>query len=287
MKYKLKRFSKSIIDRFIQSEVQRMSDKSDRIEAMEDPDKNPINKKILQNILKKDRKNNVFISGRVNGTNNPKYRSKDSKSEYSTGKKFVYEPTKEDPTGTTVNKRELSPDEVTYKHITHLQSPTSYTAAAHEVGHGKFQRSRIGGTIHSLQKETKSPMSSGDLGATVGLITGARSEALKRQGKKEGFVSKNAHWMIPVAANAPKLIEEGAASIIGLNELKKAGADSRRMRLSRTALANSFGTYALPVGKEVLKGVAGRSVGKSVGKSYYKVKDKISKKKSKDQDSKE
>lgn len=261
-----------------QKEFSRIDDLMD----LEVPEDKTSNKEILTRLLRRNKRDNVFIEDGSLGNDNPKYRTSRDKKDLLDSKFNIYN-TGESGDVTDTEYRGLTPDEVSKKNIIHLKNP-SYTAAAHEIGHTKFQRSKVGGLLHKVQRETKSPISSGDLGAAVGLVTGARSEKLKREGRKEGFLSKNAHWMIPVVANTPKLIEEGSSSTIGLNELKKVGVKGSRLGRSRSILANAFGTYALPVGKEVLKGVAGRTVGKSAGRSYYKIKDKITKKKDKNQE---
>lgn len=284
MKYRLKRFSTSILNDLIDDYKRRRSYKMSGIEDKEDISKDD-NKNYFDKLLENNKKDNIFLADdKVTGNNSPLQRGPN---DYKTEVDVINVDPKDKDAFGDHSIRTLKDTEIKDKNIIHLGEKSSYTAAAHEIGHTKFQKTAVGGTLHRLQAKTKSPMSSGDIGATVGLITGARSEKLKRQGKKEGFLSKNAHWMIPVAANTPKLIEEGMASRYGIKELKKVGVDGDKLSDSKRYLANAFGTYALPVGKEVLKGVAGRAVGKSVGKSYYKVKDKISKKKSKDQNSKE
>lgn len=273
---------KYVLKRLLTDTTQKKFSRIDDLMDLEIPEDKTSNKEILTRLLRRNKRDNVFIEDGSLGNDNPKYRTSRDKKDLLDSKFNIYN-TGESGDVTDTEYRGLTPDEVSKKNIIHLKNP-SYTAAAHEIDHTKFQRSKVGGLLHKVQRETKSPISSGDLGAAVGLVTGARSEKLKREGRKEGFLSKNAHWMIPVVANTPKLIEEGSSSAMGLNELKKVGVKGSRLGRSRSILANAFGTYALPVGKEILKGVAGRAVGKSAGRSYYKIKDKITKKKDKNQE---
>lgn len=289
MKYRLKRFShgnwktavRSITgkgkSKLSKSLTGNIIKKIDEISKKENPDKKE-NSELLSNLLKNNEDEIAFVHSFKDPSYSP-VKGRDN-SKYKGSSQVVYRHNK-------VDYRELTDDELS-KGIVNIGDDRSRSAISHEVGHDRYQKSKVGGLLHGLNSSSKkyisnnSPLSSGDVGAVTGLITGFRSEKLKHKGKKEGVLSKNAHWMIPVASNLPNLIEEGAASIVGSKELKKAGSTKEQMKDSNKLLRNAFGTYAANAGIEVAEGLAGRAVGKLAGKSYYKVKDKISKKKDKE-----
>lgn len=152
---------------------------------------------------------------------------------------------------------------------------------SHELGHrhyfkekeakkvGKAAHKIYGGTGGSLVHGIVVPVASG---IAAGKIAGKRKAEKEAKGEKESFVNKHAAWAAPLAATAPMLISEAAASRHGIKSLKAAGASKKYLKEAKKNLATAYGTYAT-------KAVAGSALGQAVKESTYRKEKKKLKKK--------
>lgn len=149
---------------------------------------------------------------------------------------------------------------------------------AHELGHSKhFQGrdgSKVGKIAHKLMVPSKvlttTPIGLG-ISIANGYSSGKKAAEAEAKGEKESTWNKVRAAAVPAAVSAPLLAAEGAASLKGLKELKKAGASKNYLKSSKKNLALALGTYATVPLITTGLGVAARGVGKSVTRSKLKM----------------
>jgi|GEM_PF-5520763 len=106
---------------------------------------------------------------------------------------------------------------------------------AHELGHAAFGASRLGRVTRALRMPAS-------LGAGIGSAVAAS------YGDPEGSTSKYVAPALGVAASAPILGEEAAASIKAIKGMRRAGYNKAAIKAGKKQLAKAFGTYGLGLG---------------------------------------
>lgn len=125
---------------------------------------------------------------------------------------------------------------------------------AHELGHATSGNSKLGrayqiGYIGSSipQRMIDRTANSHRLGHAVIAANAAHSGYLagkaKAKGKKLSWWKKHKAWMLPALIDAPRLAEEGRASLVGMHKLHKVGASKADLRNARKTLGLAYGTY--------------------------------------------
>lgn len=110
--------------------------------------------------------------------------------------------------------------------------------AAHEFGHGIFQKSNIGKVTQALRIP----------GALLGIGAGNVAASLSDPDSTTSKLSP----LMSAAGIAPILGEEAAASIHALKLMKSVGYPPEALRTARKQLGKAFGTYALGLGAPVV-----------------------------------
>jgi hypothetical protein len=110
--------------------------------------------------------------------------------------------------------------------------------AAHEFGHGIFQKSNIGKVTQALRLP----------GALFGIGAGNVTASLTDPDSTASKLSP----LMSAAGVAPILGEEAAASIHALKLMKSMGYHPEALRTARRQLGKAFGTYALGLGAPVV-----------------------------------
>lgn len=139
----------------------------------------------------------------------------------------------------------------------------------HEYGHAKNSGTVLGRLAQSkLSREgnSKAPI----IGFGAGFAGGVNSVRNEAKGEKEGWLSRNAHWVAPVVSSAPTVIEEAAASARGLKDLRSLGATKDQVRRNAADLGVALGTYAAAPVIGIGAGYLGRRLGKKVGRDIYR-----------------
>ena len=162
---------------------------------------------------------------------------------------------------------------------------------AHELGHAHYHNKGSKNIIAKLAHKTM-PAAKFIQGnnrkfynnpsVLTGFASGINSARNKAKDEEEGVVSKNIAWALPSIAGADILTAEGAASLHGLKDLKRLGADKVTLKSARKRLATALGTYGVNAASGVIKSLAAREAGKLVGKVAFRKKKKNETKDKKD-----
>ena len=162
---------------------------------------------------------------------------------------------------------------------------------AHELGHAHYHNKGSKNIIAKLAHKTM-PAAKFIQGnnrkfynnpsVLTGFASGINSARNKAKDEEEGVVSKNIAWALPSIAGADILTAEGAASLHGLKELKRLGADKATLKSARKRLVTALGTYGVNAASGVIKSLAAREAGKLVGKVAFREKKKNETKDKKD-----
>jgi hypothetical protein len=110
--------------------------------------------------------------------------------------------------------------------------------AAHEFGHGIFQKSNLGKVTQALRLP----------GALLGIGAGNATAAMTDPDSTASKLSP----LISAAGVAPIIGEEAAASIHALKLMKSMGYPPEALSTARRQLGKAFGTYALGLGAPVV-----------------------------------
>ena len=162
---------------------------------------------------------------------------------------------------------------------------------AHELGHAHYHNKGSKNIIAKLAHKTM-PAAKFIQGnnrkfynnpsVLTGFASGINSARNKANDEKEGIISKNISWALPSIAGADILTAEGAASLHGLKDLKRLGADKATIKSARKRLITALGTYGVNAASGVIKSLAARETGKLVGKVAFRKKKKNETKDKKD-----
>ena len=107
----------------------------------------------------------------------------------------------------------------------------------HEIGHHEIAQSRVGRALQN-EKTMAVAGASPAAGAVAGALSGlSDNEHVQRAGR-----------LAPVALSAPELMYEGLASVKGLQQMRRAGANSGQLLRGAAGLLPAFGTYAARAG---------------------------------------
>jgi len=168
---------------------------------------------------------------------------------------------------------------------------------AHELGHshyGGYSKDRsknfivkgaararnLADSLSGNNEPNKKKAMIGKVGSNIGsfgagFASGFKSAKDKDETGKSSVLTNLAGYAAPTLLAAPRLIDEGAASIKGMKLLKKAGANDKLIKNARKGLGFAFGSYVVDSATPFLSAAGGRVAGKIA----YKLKKKKSKKK--------
>lgn len=169
---------------------------------------------------------------------------------------------------------------------------------AHEIGHSTMNNSKFGRAYKRTYMTLSKPgaITSGSAALSNdkrlvkqyrighGLIaanavhSGFMAGRAKAKGKKVGWLTKNKAWIAPAAISAPTLFEEGRASIIGYNKLKKLGASKTDLKRARSGLGAAYATYLVDPALRMANAGLSYYAAKKLAEKYYKNKTKNKKK---------
>lgn len=126
---------------------------------------------------------------------------------------------------------------------------------SHELGHALFDKDKAKGVGEKIGKAAHKVYLKGGgaqhmivapiAGIAAGIRSGRKKAEKEAEGKEESKLNRHSAWGTSLAVQTPGLVSEGAASKMGYNLLKKAGASKKYLKHTRGKLLGAFGTYAV------------------------------------------
>ena len=123
----------------------------------------------------------------------------------------------------------------------------------HEMGHAQFDKKFLGKATQNIPARIAFNLS------TIGSPLAGAAAGYGIDDKATGM---GVAAGIPLAIAAPTLLSEGVASVKGMGNLRRAGANPAQLAAARKTLLRAFGTYAGKAGMDTGLGLGGYGVGR-------------------------
>lgn len=153
------------------------------------------------------------------------------------------------------------------------KSGKTHSGLVHEAGHAKISKGKHGKILKHIQDDLYMPskkINSSKIynigqhaaGYGVGYMNGKREV----NGEKENSAAKWATRLAPTVISSPVLISEGAASLKGIQMMKRKNVDPRVIKAAKESMAGSYLTYARRPLTTTIGNETAYQAGKMVGK---------------------